>query len=1455
MLVCSGLVIILPSTLGSSGVNVESGLADAQETVGEIRNLQDSETNSMRPDENAKKENDIFDLQLLGISRIAMIGGNDPVSHIITPSNNSYVNSLNTISGNVSYNKLTHTITKVEISIKRINDSKYWDGSGWKITQNWLSTSFFNQSWSYSSSSVTWTSGNKYLIQSKVTSNKTIETPSYGNEFTFDTIKPISNINSPINNSVLKTLNSISGTASDISGSGVMSVQIFIQNTNNNLYWKGSSWSAGKSWRSVTGTTSWSYTNLPGTWTNGTKYLIQSRARDNANNIEIPSWGVVFHISSQPSNVTSTISVPINNSYVRLLYAISGTSTPGFNTIPTQVEISINRYLTSQYWNGTGWNTTENWLLASGTSSWTYNSTAVVWSSGVKYLIRSKATDNKSNVENPSFGTIFTFDNTEPTSNINFPANNSFLKNITNITGNASDIGGAGIDYVLISIKKNSTGKYYNGWNWTTNQGWFIVTGKTNWIYYIISNITWAPDKYIIYSKAVDNANNIETPSFGTVFYIKPGPNNLGSYINNPGNNSWKKSMNSITGTAFANGGLSINKVEITLYHNNLNKYWTGTGWTSTQTWLLATGKASWSYNTGSISWTNTNKYHIRSRVTHNATLVENPKFGKIFYFDNIKPSSTITYPANNTVIMKSSNGIYYINGTASDAGGSGVSYVSISIKQNSSGKYFNGWDWVTAKTWKTTSGTTSWSYKIQTNLTWQQVGKYHVQSLAVDRANNVETTSYGNNFEIKKSSSSSSSMSSSISSPSNNSYLNSVNSISGTASISSRAILKQVEISIKEVDADYYWHGTTWESGEHWLLVTGTTLWTYDSSAVLWSTDSYYQLRSRAIDDADNVEAPGAGISYMFDNEPPSSLELTINDDTEYTKSRAVTFAIEAEDSGSGIDEMAFSTDGTSWSAWEAFDTIRSFELSSGDGEKTVYLSGRDKAGNIGSDSDTINLDTFAPAISWISYNDVNYMNENIYTNIRLIELGIELKEASSKIVKIAFSDDGIDWSAWEEIDITITRSEGYLLIKDYILPSGDGVKTVFCKVQDSAGNIETYIFDNIILDTTSPEELSVQINNDAEYTNSADVILDLSANDMLSGLDGMSFSYDEITWTDWEPFNTKKSMILPSGDGEKTIYFRVKDKAGNYQHTTDAITFDTSPPHSLLIVINNGNAITNSKSVVLSIIAKDDTSGLHQMSFSDDGVLWSAWEDFAFTRSYELPAGDGEKTVYFKVTDKTGNAAEPVEATIQLETSEPILDTDNDGIPDTVDAFPSDPAASVDTDSDGYPDDWNLGKTKEHSTTGLHRDAFPDDPAASIDTDEDGYPDFWNPGMSEDDSKTNLHLDAYPNNPDKHLKSSTPTEETDWSLLTIVLVIISIIVCVLIFSFVVRNRQQRLQHSKSQFTDDKILNEIKTEILHGKLTNDSILSDAEINAKLDEKYRRGEISDNAYYNIKENR
>jgi hypothetical protein len=152
------------------------------------------------------------------------------------------------------------------------------------------------------------------------------------------------------------------------------------------------------------------------------------------------------------------------------------------------------------------------------------------------------------------------------------------------------------------------------------------------------------------------------------------------------------------------------------------------------------------------------------------------------------------------------------------------------------------------------------------------------------------------------------------------------------------------------------------------------------------------------------------------------------------------------------------------------------------------------------------------------------------------------------------------------------------------------------------------------------------------------------------------MAFSVDNSTWSAWDSFFSIKPFKLSNNDGEKSVYFRVNDNVGNTAEPVfDTIILDTTPPHSLSILINAGVTETNSTSVILALDAHDEHSGVFQMSFSVDGKTWMPWLDFANSTSYNVSSGDGEKTIYFKVKDSVGNVADPVFASIILNTTTP--------------------------------------------------------------------------------------------------------------------------------------------------------------------------------------------------------
>ena len=394
--------------------------------------------------------------------------------------------------------------------------------------------------------------------------------------------------------------------------------------------------------------------------------------------------------------------------------------------------------------------------------------------------------------------------------------------------------------------------------------------------------------------------------------------------------------MTKILGTAMDTGGSGINTMEISIMRTSDERYWSGTSWVDEARWLSVNGTTQWSYNASSVSWTSGKQYVIRSRAIDHATNIELVGVGNLFTFDIDNPSSIIDIPANNSFL----NDLITISGTSLDIDGSGIDVVEICLRRNSDKRYWSGTDWLTKETWLLTTGTANWLYNTSFVL-WTSNTIYSVQSRATDNAINIEHPNITVIFSVDQDK-----PSSTIDFPLDNSYLNNLNTISGYSSDQGGLGIQLIKISIMKVDDNNYWDGKKWSKDECWLLATGTDEWTFDASGVDWVSDSQYIIRSRAIDIAGNIEMHGSGITFIFDNQPPTDLSILINGDDEYTNSTAATLLLSAEDTGSGLALMSLSTDGNTWTSWEPFTGERSFTLPPLDGEKKVYFKVNDLGG-----------------------------------------------------------------------------------------------------------------------------------------------------------------------------------------------------------------------------------------------------------------------------------------------------------------------------------------------------------------------------------------------------------------------------------------------------------------------------------------------------------------------------
>lgn len=109
---------------------------------------------------------------------------------------------------------------------------------------------------------------------------------------------------------------------------------------------------------------------------------------------------------------------------------------------------------------------------------------------------------------------------------------------------------------------------------------------------------------------------------------------------------------------------------------------------------------------------------------------------------DTARPTSVVTQPADGATLKAAPA----IQGTAVDAGGSGPSAVSVSIRAAASGQYWTGTTWADGEQWLATSGTTVWSYTGAAPA-WADGASYTVRSRASDAAGNIEAPAAGNSF------------------------------------------------------------------------------------------------------------------------------------------------------------------------------------------------------------------------------------------------------------------------------------------------------------------------------------------------------------------------------------------------------------------------------------------------------------------------------------------------------------------------------------------------------------------------------------------------------------------------------------------------------------------------------------------------------------------------------------
>lgn len=391
---------------------------------------------------------------------------------------------------------------------------------------------------------------------------------------------------------------------------------------------------------------------------------------------------------------------------------------------------------------------------------------------------------------------------------------------------------------------------------------------------------------------------------------------------------------------------------------------------------------------------------------------------------------------------------------------------------------------------------------------------------------------------------------------------------------------------------------GAAWGATEPY---TATRAWT------LTSGDGAKTMYVRYSDNAGNMSVFSDTI--ILDTTPPAS---AVNPLPTYQAALTFTVSWDGLDTGAGLDNFDVQVrDGTggTWIDWLTSTTQISATFSGTDGH-TYYFRcrGTDTVSNTesysGGDGDAqTTVDVTAPT------GTVQIDGGLTYALMPTVTLSLAAWDVTSGVSDTQYSNDGIDFSAWE----AYTASKGWMLIP------GDGIKTVYVRFRDVAGNVSTTYSDTIILDTTAPTD-TIQIDDGATYTAIPTVTLALEAHDA-NGVTNMRFSSDAVAFSAWLPYSTTHTWRLADGDGTRAAYVQYRDTAGNVSPSYfDTIILDTTPPTAAV------DALTPYQTELAFAVSWSGTDALagtdsFDVQVRDGDTAWTDWltETTAFSATFE--------------------------------------------------------------------------------------------------------------------------------------------------------------------------------------------------------------------------------------------
>lgn len=585
----------------------------------------------------------------------------------------------------------------------------------------------------------------------------------------------------------------------------------------------------------------------------------------------------------------------------------------------TAVSVSLRRLSTGLWWNGTSFSAgTESFLAATGTADWSYAILASALPEG-DFTLRARASDG-SNLGYDS--RTFTIDRAAPATPI--------------LTSVPSATSGPSATFAFTTNDQTAVFECrLDGGAWTS-----CASPRT------YTNL--AQGSHTVNIRALDGAGNLSaaTTTTWTVDATAPTaamtfPTATSYHLAGWAAGCGTPATGDVCGTA-GDVGSGLMSVEVSVRRASTNAYWDGSTFGAPgETWLAATGTASWSFAFAGASFPTDGNYTVRWRATD---AVGNTTTGGVdLTLDTTPP------PAPQIISAPSdpSGGSVQFDFTTAEAGTSAECRMD-------------------AGTWATCTPPVAYSGLAS--------GSHTFDVRATDAAGNDSApVSYTWTVDDGL-------PSISISSPSPGRSYNDTayaagcgtpaGDICGTASDPGGGV-SDVAVSIQRASTSLYWNGTSFNSpAEVFLTTTGTTSWSYVMAAASFPTEGGYTLRARA---TDNVGLTAIDtLTVTIDRTAPAAPTIT-SGPTGTTAGSGDTLSFTGE--GGATFECRLDAD-----SWAACTSPKTYGVLA-DGSHSFDVRALDGAGNVSATtSRTWAVDATAPTIGTAfpatagSYNNTTY-------------------------------------------------------------------------------------------------------------------------------------------------------------------------------------------------------------------------------------------------------------------------------------------------------------------------------------------------------------------------------------------------------------------------------------------------------------------------------------------------